>query len=212
MYIIRRMICIIDYGAGNLTSVKRALDFLGTTSVITSDAAKVRAASRIIFPGVGHAARAMEVLRERGLDTALRDAFAAATPILGICLGTQIVLAHSDEGDTGCIGLIDGNCPRFRFDEPLMKIPHMGWNAVTVVRPHPVLADVEPGDEFYFVHSYYPLPSDSTLIFATCDYGVTFPAAIGHKNLFATQFHPEKSGRPGLALLKNFLRWDGTPC
>jgi glutamine amidotransferase len=206
------MICIIDYAAGNLTSVKRALDFLGIPAVITSDCANIRSASRIIFPGVGHAASAMRVMREKCLDIALLDAFKAGTPILGICLGTQIVLSHSDEGDTRCVGLIEGNCPRFQFRDPSLKIPHMGWNSIKVVRTHPLLRGVSEGDEFYFVHSFYPQPSDPAFISATCNYDIDFPAAIGHKNLFATQFHPEKSGRMGLAILKNFATWDGAPC
>jgi glutamine amidotransferase len=206
------MISIIDYKAGNLTSVKRALDYLGIESLITSDRAGIRSAERIIFPGVGHAKSAMEIMRERGLDSALREAFTAGTPVMGICLGCQIVLTHSEEGDTECAGLIKGTCPRFCFDDPSLKIPHMGWNSISAVQSHPVFKDVRDGDEFYFVHSYYPLPSDSSRVIATCDYGITFPAAIGFKNLVATQFHPEKSGQPGLEILKNFSLWDGTEC
>jgi glutamine amidotransferase len=201
------MITIIDYKAGNLTSVKRALDHLGIPCRITADPDEVRRAQRIIFPGVGHAASAMAVLKERGLDTALKEAFARGTPILGICLGSQIVLSHSDEGDTTCLDLIDGNCPRFSLDDPALKIPHMGWNTVMATQAHFILKDVRPGDEFYFVHSYYPQPKDEGHIFATSEYELTFPVAIGYKNLFATQFHPEKSGKIGLNLLKNFVEW-----
>src|SRR6188474_3219863 len=124
------MIAIVDYKAGNLTSVKRALDHLGIASRITADPAEVRRAERIIFPGVGHAATAMAVLKERGLDEALRAAFAAGTPILGTCIGAQIILSHSEEGDTQCLGLIAGECERFRPDNSALKVPHMGWNEV----------------------------------------------------------------------------------
>jgi glutamine amidotransferase len=204
------MIAIVDYQAGNLTSVKRALDYLELPSQITGRPADLRRAERIVFPGVGHAATAMKVLREAGLDKALREAFAGGTPILGICLGSQIVLTHSDEGDTACLGLVEGNCPRFQLADPALKVPHMGWNAVAVTRPHFILKDMQPDDEFYFVHSYYPQPSDTAGCFATSDYELVFPAAIGRRNLFATQFHPEKSGCIGLNLLRNFSQWDGT--
>lgn len=203
------MIRIIDYKAGNLTSVKRALDHLGIPCQIVSTGGELRGAERIIFPGVGHAAAAMAVLKERELDIALREVFEQGTPILGICLGAQVVLSHSDEGDTSCLGLIEGNCPRFEFTDKSLKIPHMGWNEVVATQPHYILKDLEEGDEFYFVHSYYPRPSDESNTFATCEYEITFPAAIGYKNLFATQFHPEKSGRIGLNLLRNFSQWDG---
>ena len=203
------MIHIVDYQAGNLTSVKRALDYLGLQAQITADAAQVRTAERIIFPGVGHAASAMHVLRERGLDEALRDAFRGGVPILGICLGTQIILTHSEEGDTPCLGLLPGRCVRLRLNDPSLKIPHMGWNAVEVIRPHPVLQGLRPGDEFYFVHAYYPQPEAAEHILATCEYETVFPAVIGCANLIATQFHPEKSGRIGLELLKRFAAWKG---
>jgi glutamine amidotransferase len=151
----------------------------------------------------------MATLRDRKLDVALREAFRLGTPILGICLGAQVVLSHSEEGDTPCLDLIPGSCPRFHFTDRSLKVPHMGWNEIAVTRPHPVLRDVKPGDEFYFVHSYYPLPHDPAHVLASCEYGVTFPAAIGYLNLFATQFHPEKSGRIGLDLVRNFCKWDG---
>jgi imidazole glycerol-phosphate synthase subunit HisH len=206
------MICIVDYKAGNLTSVKRALDFLSIPSVITADCEAIRNAERVIFPGVGHAKAAMAVLRQTGLDLALAFAFEKGTPILGICLGTQIVLSRSDEGDTACLGLIEGNCPRFSPSDPALKVPHMGWNAVTVARDHYILKDARPGDEFYFVHSYYPAPANSADVFATSEYETVFAAAVGRANLFATQFHPEKSGRLGLTMLKNFCEWNGSPC
>ncbi len=206
------MIFIVDYAAGNLTSVKRALDSLGVASTISPDPDLIRRAERIIFPGVGHAGASMRVLKERGLDRALLEAYAAGTPILGICVGCQVSLSHSDEGDTKCLDIIPGNCPRFTIDDPRLKIPHMGWNEVRVRKPHPLLKDVEEGAEFYFVHSYYPKPADPDCVYAETEYGTVFASAIGRRNLFATQFHPEKSGRIGLRLLANFVTWDGNPC
>ena len=201
------MITIIDYNAGNLTSVKRALDHLGIESQITPDPELVSRAERIIFPGVGHAATAMQVLHERGLDEALQEAFARGAPILGICIGCQIVLTHSEEGDTPGLNLIPGVCTRFRLRNPGLKIPHMGWNAIERVHPHPILDHLKPGDAFYFVHSYYPEPTDPQCVYAISEYEITFPAAIGYKNLFAVQFHAEKSGKIGLKLLENFANW-----
>jgi len=206
------MIAIIDYNAGNLTSVKRALDYLAIDSVISSDPQVLLSAERLIFPGVGHAASAMATLRERGLDLVLKEAFAAGTPILGICLGTQIILSRSEEGDTTCLGIIEGTVPRFKLTDPALKIPHMGWDAVRLLRPHPVLRDVKPGDEFYFVHSFYPQPVDPAAVVGVGNYEIEFPAIIGKDNLIALQFHPEKSGGVGLSILKNFSTWDGKPC
>jgi glutamine amidotransferase len=208
------MIRIVDYEAGNLTSVRRALDHLGVPCRIVSTGEalcgpRVPAEDPIIFPGVGHARAAMETLRARGLDVALREAFERGTPILGICLGAQIVLSHSEEGDTPCLDLIPGRCPRFDLADSSLKVPHMGWNGLQITHPHPVLRDVRDGDEFYFVHSYYPLPSRASHVYATCAHGITFPAIVGWRNLLATQFHPEKSGRVGLALLRSFSEWDG---
>jgi glutamine amidotransferase len=175
------MISIIDYKAGNLTSVKRALDFLGIPCAITHDARIIRESERIIFPGVGNAASAVPVLRERRIDKALREAFELGTPILGICLGTQIILSRSEEGDT---------------------------DDIVIRQPHFLLKDVAPGTQMYFVHSYYPLPDDESMVIASCSYEIEFPCAIGRGNLFATQFHPEKSGPAGLSILKNFAAWD----
>jgi glutamine amidotransferase len=203
------MIAIIDYAAGNLTSVKRALDYLTIPSVVTFETAVIQKAERIIFPGVGHAAFAMNMLKERKLGIALKAAFAAGKPILGICLGTQIILSRSDEGDTDCLDIVPGTVPRFSLNDPSLKIPHMGWDSVRIVRQHPVLRDVAPGDEFYFVHSYYPRPTDVAAVVAWGNYEVEFCAVIGVKNLIATQFHPEKSGPAGLGILKNFATWDG---
>lgn len=206
------MITLVDYKAGNLTSVQRALNHLGIPSRITADPEQVCRADKLIFPGVGAAGAAMSILRERGLDSALKYAFAAGTPILGICIGCQIILDYSEEDDTECLGLLPGKTIRFGrgagWNPALLKIPHMGWNAVTVTKPHPLLAHLRPGDEFYFVHSYYPQPTDPSQVWAVSDYGGEFPVAVGRDNLFAVQFHTEKSGAVGLELLKNFVTWN----
>lgn len=204
------MITLVDYKAGNLTSVRRALTHLGIPCQISADPEVVRRAEKIIFPGVGAAGAAMSILRERGLDSALKESFAAGTPILGICIGCQIILDSSEEDDAQCLGLLPGKTIRFSVPNPLahsLKIPHMGWNAVSVTRPHPLLAHLRPGDEFYFVHSFYPQPADKSQIYAVSDYGGEFPVAIGKDNLFAVQFHTEKSGPVGLKLLENFANW-----
>ena len=202
------MITIVDYKAGNLTSVKRALDHLGLQNQISADPQVVRAAERVIFPGVGQAGAAMSVLKERGLDLALKEVVGRGNPVLGICIGCQIIMTHSEEADTTCLDLIPGACVRFQMSDPALKIPHMGWNAVSVTQPHPVLGHLRPGDEFYFVHSYYPRPNDPAHIYATSDYGGSFPVAIGRDNLFAVQFHTEKSGPIGLKVLENFANWN----
>ncbi len=200
---------IVDYDAGNLRSVQRACREVGLDAAISADAEVVRSAERIIFPGVGAAGSAMRSLRAGGIDEALIGAYGAGTPILGICLGLQISLEHSEESGTDTLGLVPGMVRRFRLTDPALKIPHMGWNAVEVARPHPVLGDVEPGDEFYFVHAYFPQPRDPDDVLAQADYEGPFCCAIGRRNFVATQFHPEKSGRVGLALLKRFAAWDG---
>jgi len=204
------MISIVDYKAGNLTSVKRALDFLGIESVITPDADVIRKSRRIIFPGVGNAQSALPVLQERGIDKALREAYVLGAPILGICLGTQVILSHSDEGDTECLGLIKGTVLKFSLKDRGLKIPHMGWNDISIRQQHYLLKDLSPDTQLYFVHSYYPKPDDPSMVIATCRYEIEFPCAIGRHNLFATQFHPEKSGRAGLSILRNFATWEPT--
>lgn len=201
---------IIDYDAGNLRSVQRACAEVGLPAEISADPDAVRRAARVIFPGVGAAGSAMRSLTREGMDVALREVIRAGVPVLGICLGLQISFDHSEEDDTPTLGLLPGRVRRFRFDDPSLKIPHMGWNEVRVVRPHPVLAGIEPGDEFYFVHGYYPEPAAADLVYAVTDYEVEFACAVGRDNYFATQFHPEKSGRVGLRLLEAFARWDGT--
>jgi len=201
------MITIIDYDAGNLTSVKRALDHLGIANQITSDPTVALRSDRIIFPGVGAAGAAMTTLKKRGLDRALVEAYRAGILILGICIGCQIILEYSEEDDTPCLGLLPGQTVRFRLSDPALKIPHMGWNAVTVTQPHFILRHLRPGDEFYFVHSFYPQPAGPAQVFATSEYENPFPVAIGSGHLFAVQFHAEKSGPPGLGVLENFARW-----
>jgi glutamine amidotransferase len=204
------MITVIDYGAGNIRSVLRACAEVGEEVVRTGDPAVVAKATKVIFPGVGAAPSAMAYLKDMGLDGAIKNAVRSGVPVLGICLGAQIVLDRSEEGSTPCLGLIPGTTVRFRPPDAGYKIPHIGWNDVKVTQPHPLLDGLQPGDEFYFVHSYYPRPARDEDVYAVSDHGEEFCAAIGRDNLFATQFHPEKSGRLGLELLARFQTWDGT--
>ena len=202
------MITIIDYNAGNIRSVLRACAEVGAKAITTSDPSVVAKAQKIIFPGVGAAPSAMEYLKNTGLDTALKNAFNAGVPVLGICLGAQIILTDSEEGPQQCLGLVPGKTIRFRLKDKSLKIPHMGWNEVKVVKPHPLLDGIQAGDEFYFVHSFYPSPADKQNVYAVADYGGDFCVALGYKNLFAVQFHPEKSGHLGLQMLERFTRWN----
>ena len=207
------MIAIVDYRAGNLRSVQRACREVGAEAELVADAEALEKAERIIFPGVGTAESGMDTLRLTGLGEALKAAFTRGTPIFGICLGAQIILDHSDEGDRPCLGLIPGRCRRFRPDDPLLKVPHIGWNQVRVIRRHPLLEDFPEGADFYFVNSFYPDPEDETSVYGDTEYGRPFCSMLGRDNLFATQFHLEKSGRFGLNLLERFTRWDGgTSC
>ena len=200
---------IIDYQAGNLTSVVRSFRALGVEGRVTQGPAQVAAASRVVFPGVGAAGKAMAILRELGLDRALQESFRKGAPILGICLGAQIILEDSEENDdTPCLGLLPGrtrSLPR----QAGLKIPHMGWNRVRFLKPHPVFQGLPEEAEYYFVHSYYPDPAEKAMVLGVTEHGVEFPSALGWRNLVATQFHPEKSGRFGLQILENFLAWDG---
>lgn len=200
---------IVDYDAGNLRSVQRACVEVGLDAVISADPGAIASAERIIFPGVGQAGSAMATLRRTGLDRALQDALAAGVPMLGICLGLQISLDHSDEGDTPCLGLIPGQVRRFAMTDPRLKVPHMGWNEVRIVQPHPVLAGIAPGDEFYFVHGYYTDPASRSEVLAVSEYEREFACALGKGNYVGVQFHTEKSGRVGLDLLARFGAWDG---
>jgi len=207
------MIAIINYNAGNITSVARALHHIGKDFVVTDDPKKLETASHVIFPGVGAAGTAMRYLREKGLDKWLKNYFTAGKPLLGICLGTQIILDYSEENDTQCIGLISGCTKRFpenlTSDGRLLKIPQMGWNKVVLRRSHPVFKNVSADAEFYFVHSYYPHPFEVEAVLGTTDYGIIFCSVLAKNNLVAMQLHPEKSGRPGLQILKNFCEWSG---
>jgi len=209
------MIAIIDYNAGNLRSVERAVSHLGFQCTVTNDVEEILGSERIIFPGVGAAGSAMTSLKKMGLDQAILEAFTKGKPILGICLGTQIIMGHSMENDTACLGIVDGDVREFQpdmksEDGSLLKIPHMGWNRIEIKQDHPVLAGVRENDEFYFVHSFYPDPAGQDNVLGVTDYGISFPSVIGFKNMIATQFHLEKSGEPGLTILKNFCRWE--PC
>lgn len=202
------MIAIIDYQAGNLRSVERALTYLGLACRITNDASEIEAAERVIFPGVGAAGRAMATIRERALDKAIHEVIERGTPFMGICLGTQIILEKSEEdGGTTCLGVIPGTVRR--FPEMGLKIPHMGWNSLSPKVDHPLLFGIDRQTQFYFVHSYYPAPESAENIVATTAYGIEFASVLASGNVFATQFHPEKSGAPGLKILENFSRWDG---
>ena len=203
------MTVIIDYRAGNLTSVRLAFEALGTEACITNDAQAIRKADRIVFPGVGAAGTAMQNLRRLGLVDIIRDVAADGVPFLGICLGTQIILDHSaEDGGVDGLGIIPGRVELFRPQDPFEKVPQMGWNGVTFRRHHPVLAGIRDGSEFYFVHSYFPAPREPAAVVGETAYGGTvFASVIGRENVIATQFHPEKSGRIGLELLKNFCEW-----
>ena len=208
------MIAILDYKAGNLTSVRRALDYLGFPCRITNSREEIRKADKVVFPGVGAAGKSMESLRELGLDKLLGELFAEQVPILGICVGLQVLFDLSQENQTRCLGILPGQVRKFpqklcsdRGD--FLKIPHMGWNEVVFSKDHPVFRDIPAGSEFYFVHSYYPQPEREDISIGKTEYGITFTSAVAFQNLVAVQFHPEKSGTPGLRLLDNFCRWSG---
>ena len=204
------MIVIVDYKAGNLTSVAGALGHLGHRCEITDRPEKVRAADRVILPGVGAAGATMENLRALGLDECLRnDVAKAGTPFLGICIGIQVLFDHSDEdGGVACLGIIAGRVVKFpnSIDGRPLKVPQIGWNRVRQERAHPIFAGVPDHSHFYFVNSYYPVVDDKSVAIGTSDYGVPFTAAIARDNVIATQFHLEKSGPVGLRLLDNFCR------
>jgi glutamine amidotransferase len=188
--------------------VVRSFKALGIEGTVTQDPAVVARASRVVFPGVGAAGKAMATLRELGLDQALRQCFERGIPIFGICLGAQVILEGSDENSAACLGLLPGRTRALpRVDA--LKIPHMGWNRVRFLKSHPVFKDLPAAAEYYFVHSYYPAPDQAAMVLGVTDYGIDFPSAIGWRNVVATQFHPEKSGRFGLKILENFLAWDG---
>jgi len=203
------MIAILDYGAGNLHSVLYGFMRVGAKARIVADSTAAARADRLVIPGTGRAGSAMRKLRESGLSDVLKQAFRAGTPILGICIGAQLVLDFSEEDDTSGLGLIAGETRAFRHTEEYLKIPHMGWNRVDVTRPHPLLAPLSPADEMYFVHAFYPDPAAMQDCLAYTRHGVRFCSVLGRDNLFATQFHLEKSGRIGLEMLAAYARWDG---
>jgi glutamine amidotransferase len=205
------MITIVDYRAGNLTSVQLAFEHLGARVEITDKAGSILAAERVVFPGVGAARSAMGNLRELGILDALKETIAKGTPFLGICIGMQLLLDFSEEdGGTECMGILPGKVKRFQPSNPADKIPQMGWNAVRQARRHPLFEGIEDQSEFYFVHSYYPSPSERALVIGETEYaGAVFASSAGRDNLASVQFHPERSGRIGLRMLENFCGWDG---
>lgn len=204
------MIGIVDYNAGNITSVERALKSLGIEYVLSKKPADLESCEKLIFPGVGDAAYAMKELKETGFDEFLKRKCSAGVPLLGICLGSQIIFDWSEEGATKCLGLVKG---KIRYFESIkaglsnegFKIPQIGWN--NIEEKHggsPILNGVKHGADFYFVHSYVICPEDENVIKASADYGIEVPAVIQCGNIYACQFHPEKSGEEGLKILKNF--------
>ncbi|MDD4018395.1 MAG: imidazole glycerol phosphate synthase subunit HisH [Kiritimatiellae bacterium] len=207
------MIAIIDYKAGNLTSVRLAFGALGCEALVTSDPQAILAADRVVFPGVGAAGAAMWNLADLTLIAPIKEVASRGTPFLGICLGTQILFDSSEEdGGTTTLGILPGRVPRFRPSNRWDKVPQIGWNQVAQARRHPLLDGIPDNGEFYFVHSFYPAPADPALAIGLTGYaGVSFASMVGRANVAATQFHPEKSGRIGLRLLDNFTRWTPTP-
>jgi glutamine amidotransferase len=212
-----RTVAVVDYGMGNLRSVSQAVMHVargsGVEVVVTSKPDEVLAAERVVLPGQGAMPDCMRELRESGLHEAVLHA-AANKPLMGVCVGMQMLLSRSDEGPTDGLGLIDGDVRRFQLEGRLQpdgsryKVPQMGWNGVIQVRSHPVWAGVPDGAYFYFVHSFYARPADSAHSVGETDYGEHFTCALARDNIFATQFHPEKSAEHGLALYRNFLHWN----
>ncbi len=199
---------------GNLRSVAKALEHVAPTATvrISSDPAEVRAAERIVFPGQGAMPDCMRYLRESGLEEAVRAA-AAAKPVLAVCIGEQMLFERSEEGDTPGLGLFAGDVVRFRDEamrgaEGRLKVPHMGWNRVRQTVRHRLWDGIADDSWFYFVHSYYVVPGDANLVAGTSEYGHSFTCVVARDNIFATQFHPEKSAAAGLKLYENFTRWN----
>jgi glutamine amidotransferase len=190
-------VAIIRYNSGNTASVANALKRLGVDAIITDDPETLRSASHVIFPGVGEASSAMNYLIERGLDATIRS---LTQPVLGICLGMQLLCASSEENATECLGIVPNRVRRFELEG--LKVPHTGWNTVSEIQS-PLFNGVEDGEHFYFVHGYFVEQNDTTV--ASCMYGTEFSAAIAHENFYGVQFHPEKSGAAGRRVLENFL-------
>ncbi|MBK9675418.1 MAG: imidazole glycerol phosphate synthase subunit HisH [Betaproteobacteria bacterium] len=209
-------IAVVDYGMGNLRSVAKALAHVAPDEhiVVTADPRVIRAADRVVLPGQSAMPDCMRCLDASGLADVVQEA-AATRPFLGICLGLQMLFQSSEEGPTPGLGVLPGRVVRFR-DAAMqlpsgvrLKVPHMGWSPVRQARPHPLWAGIADGTRFYFAHSYHPVPEDRAVIAGTADYPTAFTCAIARANIFATQFHPEKSHRAGLRLLANFVAWNG---
>ena len=207
-------VAVIDYGMGNLRSVSKAIEHVapGLSVLVTGDPAEVARASRVVFPGQGAMPDCMREMDARGLRKAVVDA-ARAKPFLGICIGLQMLFERSEEGDVAGLGLLPGHVRRFAADDMVdaqggrLKVPHMGWNGVRQVQAHPLWQDIADGARFYFVHSYYVETGERALVTGEADYPRPFVCAIARDNVFAVQFHPEKSAAAGLQLLANFVRW-----
>ena len=210
-------IAVMDYGMGNLHSVASALEHVASDAevIITADSEEILSSQRIIFPGVGAIGDCVSEIRRLGFDRVVKALIDSGKPILCICVGMQALLQHSEENEgVDCLGILPGQVKFFGNklldgDGQRLKVPHMGWNQVEQTRDHPLWQGIEQKSRFYFVHSYYVEAADESQIVGRCHYGKNFAAALSHKNLFALQFHPEKSHTPGLQLLKNFAAWDG---
>ena len=199
-------IAVVDYGMGNLRSVSKAIEHVapGATVAVTADPREILSCERVVVPGQGAMPDCMRQLGASGARDAVIEA-ARERPFLGICIGLQMLFERGEEGDTPGLGILPGRVPRFRVQG--LKVPHMGWNEVLQARPHPLWAGIADRSRFYFVHSYYPSPTEKSLVAATCEYGAPFTCAVARDNIFAVQFHPEKSQSAGLQLLSNFVRW-----
>jgi len=193
---------------GNLRSVSKALERVAPQAevIVTSDPGAIRAAERVVVPGQGAMPDCMRQLAASGAREAVIEA-ATRMPFLGICIGLQMLFEHGEEGDTAGLGLLPGRVPRFPASDSSLKIPHMGWNEVMQARPHALWNGIPDRSRFYFVHSYYPAPADRSMTVGTCAYGISFTCAVARDNIFAVQFHPEKSQNSGLQLLSNFVQW-----
>jgi imidazole glycerol-phosphate synthase subunit HisH len=201
-------VTMIDYGFGNVRSVEKALAHTGATVLLTADPVAVRRARKLVLPGVGAFAAGMVALNERELGGAILEAAASGVPLLGICLGMQLLFDRSEEmGDHAGLGLLPGRVVRFQGDG--LKVPHMGWNELEPQRSHPLLAGIPAGAHAYFVHSYFCQPEEPGDLIASADYGGPFAAVAGRANVAGLQFHPEKSQHVGLRILHNFLEWEG---
>jgi glutamine amidotransferase len=199
-----KKVVIVDYGAGNLRSVSRAIAHHGFEPVISCEAQAIDKAEAVVLPGVGAAADTMRNLQEGGLVQPIRDYIASGRPYLGVCMGQQALLSVSEEGgEHACLDVVHGRVKRLPSGQ---KVPHMGWNQVRQRVAHPIFEGIEDGAYFYFVHSYFPKPDDAEVVIGETDYGVTFASVLAQDNVVATQFHPEKSGKDGLRFYGNFLR------